>query len=227
VGFGVLSAIALGHVTASHAAVVIGLLPSATATYAVLRNGERVSGLFWASSLGGAAVVVAYAVSQGAGALAGADALLLIALVLGAAGYAEGGRLARRMPGWQVISWGVLLALPVCLPLTLASLAASPVHAGLVSFAGLAYVSVVSMFLGFFAWFRGLGAAGVARASQLQLLQPFLTVAWSALLLGERPDRSTLVAALLVLLCVGLVQRARCVDQRSAQPTMRLGRELR
>lgn len=227
VGFGVLSAIALGHISAAHAAVIIGLLPVATAAYAVLRSGERVSALFWVSSLGGAAVVVGYAFSQGAGSLAGADALLLLALLLGAAGYAEGGRLARRMPGWQVIAWGVLMALPVCLPLSLVALVAAPVHASAVPIAGLAYVSAVSMFVGFFAWFRGLAAAGVARASQMQLLQPFLTVGWSALLLGEHPDRSTLLAAVLVLVCVGVSQRARFGRQRSAQPTMRLGRELR
>ena len=220
VGFGVLSAIALGHITASHAAVVIGLLPVATAAYAVGRTGERVGGRFWAASLGGAAVVVAYAITEGAGSVRGADALLLLALLVGAAGYAEGGRLARGMPGWRVIAWGLLLALPVCLPLTAVALARAPVHASSASISGLVYVSAISMFLGFFAWFRGLGAAGVARASQLQLLQPFLTVAWSAILLGERPGPATLVTALLVLLCVAVSQRSRFTAAGATAPVI-------
>jgi len=182
------------------------------------RTGERVGGRFWAASLAGAGVVIVYAVTEGAGSVRGADALLLVALVVGAAGYAEGGRLARQMPGWRVIAWGLLLALPVCLPLTGLALAVRPVHASAGSISGLAYVSAISMFLGFFAWFRGLGAAGVARASQLQLLQPFLTVAWSALLLGERPGPATLGAALLVLVCVAASQRSRFTAVATATP---------
>ena len=218
VGFGVLSAIALARVSASHAAVVIGLLPAATAIHAVVRTGERASPLFWLSSLSGAAVVVGYALFEGTGALQGADLLLLAALVVGAAGYAEGGRLARRMPGWQVIAWAVLLATPVCVPLSAVALRTTAVHVSLVTIAGLAYVSVVSMFLGFFAWFRGLATAGVARASQLQLFQPVLTVAWSALLLGDRPGAPTLVTAAAVLLCVAGSQRSRFSPVSPAAP---------
>ena len=209
IGFGVLSAIALRQVSASHAAVVVGLLPVATAIAATLRGGERASRLFWASSLAGAAVVLAFALSEGAGSLQMGDALLLVALVIGAVGYAQGGALAREMPGWHVTSWGLLLALPVSLPLSLLSLHASPIHAGAVPLAGLLYVSIISVFLGFIPWYRGLASIGVARASQLQLAQPFLSVAWAVLFVGERPGPLTLVAAALVLVCVALSQLAR------------------
>ena len=209
IGFGALSAIALRDVTASHAAVIIGLLPIATAVAARVRGGERATWVFWASSAGGAVVVVTFAASESAGSLHAADLLLLLALAVGAIGYAEGGRLARELPGWQVIAWGLVLALPVSLPLTAATLAHTTIHPGITSLGGLAYVSAVSMFLGFFAWFHGLGEAGIARASQLQLVQPFLTVAWSALLLGERPGITTFVAAALVFGCVAASQQAR------------------
>lgn len=209
IGFGLLSAIALGHTTATHAAVVVGLLPMATAVAAVARSDERPSVLFWLASGAGTAIVLGYAMAHGAGALAAPDLLLLAALVIGAVGYAEGGRLARQMPGWQVISWGVLLAIPVSLPFTVVAAIDTPPHPAAVAAAGLAYLSLVSMFAGFFAWYRGLATAGIARASQVQLLQPLLTIGWSALLLGERPGLGAMFTAIAVLGCVLVGQRAR------------------
>jgi drug/metabolite transporter (DMT)-like permease len=209
VGYGVLTAIALEHVTTSHAAVVTGLMPVATAVVATFRAGERPARLFWVASITGACTVVAFTLSSNIGSVHAADLLLLTALVLGAVGYAEGGRLAREMPGWRVICWVVVLALPISLPLTVVSGIVSPPHPDLASGAALLYLASVSMFVGFFAWYSGLARAGIARASQLQLAQPFLTIGISAIVLGERPGPSTYVAATIVLACVLAAQRAR------------------
>ncbi|MDQ3905732.1 MAG: pyridoxamine 5'-phosphate oxidase family protein [Actinomycetota bacterium] len=210
IGFGLLSALALPHTTSSHAAVVIGLLPAATAAVATIRTGERPGPLFWAASSLGTAAVVGYALSRQAGALQAADLLLLAALVIGAVGYAEGGRLARVIPGWHVIAWGVLVALPVSFPVTVAALTQHPtMHLSASAVAGLAYVGIVSMFVGFLAWYRGLAGAGVARASQLQLCQPLLTIAWSVPLLGDHLDAAALLTVFVVSGCVLLTQWAR------------------
>lgn len=221
IGFPLLTAFALEHVTSSHAAVVTGLLPVATAAFGVLRARERPGPLFWAAAVAGAVIVIAYilhgstghgaghgATGYGAGRFSLADLLLLGSLVSGGAAYAEGGVLARRMPGWQVISWALILALPVTVPVTVAALVIAPPHPGPGAAAGFGYVCVFSMFLGFFAWYRGLADAGVARASQVQLAQPLLTVLWSAVLLGERLTGSLLLAAAGVLACVGAAQRS-------------------
>jgi drug/metabolite transporter (DMT)-like permease len=219
IGFGLLSALALRHTSSSHAAVVVGLLPAATAIVAVIRVGDRPGWLFWTASSIGTAVVVAYAISRGAGALHLADALLLAALIVAAIGYAEGGRLARLMPGWQVIAWGVLIALPVSLPITIAALLRNPpAHPSASALLGFAYVGAVSMFLGFFAWYRGLAEAGVAKASQLQLAQPLMTIGWSAPLLGDHIDATGLLTAFVVAACVLVTQRAR-FGARAGTPT--------
>jgi drug/metabolite transporter (DMT)-like permease len=209
IGFGLLSALALTDVSASHAAVVGALLPVATAIMAVMRAGERPAPLFWLASLSGAAAVTVFVVRQGFGAIGVGDALLLVALVIGGLGYAEGGRLARALPGWQVVSWGVLLALPVALPLTVVFAVLHPPHPSAAAWAGLLYVATISTFFGFFAWYRGLATAGIARASQLQLAQPFLTLGLAAWLLGERPGADAFVTAVVVILCVVVTQRSR------------------
>ncbi len=209
IGFGLLSALALGHTTSTHAAVVVGLLPAATAVVAVIRGGERARWPFWAASAAGTAAVVVYALSRGAGRLAPADLLLLAALAVAAVGYAEGGWLARDMPGWQVIAWGVLLALPLSLPITVVAVLHTSAHPSPPALAGFAYVCSFSMFFGFFAWYRGLAEAGVAQASQLQLGQPLLTIAWSVPLLGERAGFGALLTAVVVAVCVLVTQRSR------------------
>jgi drug/metabolite transporter (DMT)-like permease len=210
VGFGVLSALALRHTTSSHAAVVVGLLPAATATVAVIRIGDRPGPLFWAASLLGTAAVTAYALSRGAGSFHPADLLLLGSVIAAAIGYAEGGRLTRDMPGWQVTAWGLVGALPLSLPLTIVALlqrAPGPPNAA--ALLGFAYVGTISTFVGFFAWYRGLAEAGVARASQIQLAQPLLTIAWSVPLLGDHLDAAGWVTAVVVGVCVLVTQRTR------------------
>ena len=217
IGFGLLSALALHHTTSSHAAIVVGLLPAATAVAAVVRSGERPGWMFWAASATASATIVGYSIALGGGRVTPADLLLLAALAVGGVGYAEGGRLAREMPGWQVIAWGLLVALPVSLPITLVALVgARPADPSAAAVFGLAYVSGVSMFAGFAAWYRGLGLAGVARGSQLQLAQPLMTVAWSALLLGEHVGPGALAVAAIVIACVLVTQRARITAGRGA-----------
>jgi drug/metabolite transporter (DMT)-like permease len=209
--------------TASHSAVVIGVLPAATAVFAVLRAGERPAPAFWAAGLGGTAVIVLFALSRGAGHLTTADALLLCALFAGGLGYAEGGRLAREMPAWRVISWALVLCVPVSVPASLLLArggggdGVAP-DVGLAAVLGLAYVGVISMLLGFFAWYAGMARAGVARAGQVQLAQPILTLVWSWIVLDERLGIATPVAAVAVLCSVAATQRARVrrVDDVSA-----------
>jgi len=210
VGFGWFSAEALRTVSATHGSIVIGLLPMLTAVFGVLRTGARPRPLFWAATAAGTAVVVWYAVSGvRAEPLGAGDAYLLAALVCAAAAYAEGGRLAMTMPGGQVIAWGLVAALPVAVPLTAAALLSSPFAPSAASLAALGYMAVFSVFVGMVLWYRGMGLAGVARASSTQLAQPILSVFWSWLLVGEPLRPQTIVAAILVLLCVATAQRAR------------------
>ncbi|MCB9735325.1 MAG: DMT family transporter [Deltaproteobacteria bacterium] len=195
VGFPLLSALALREVAASHAAVVVAIAPLATALFAVALAGERPPRRFWvASTVGAGAVLVYVATSAGLGP---ADLTLAGAALVVALGYAEGGRLARELGGWRVIAWALVIASPVALALTPwpADPAAVPASAWL----GFAYVSVVSMFLGFVAWYTGLARGGIARMGQLQLLQPFLTLVWAALLLGEEPGPGAFLAVLVVV----------------------------
>jgi drug/metabolite transporter (DMT)-like permease len=210
IGFPTLTSIALTQATAAHGAVVIALLPAATAVFAVVRGGERPSPKFWLSAGAGFAAVLAFvAVSGGmAGGFRVADLWFLAAVVVCALGYAEGGALSRDLGGARTISWALVLALPVTIPVALVSahgLAAAPALA----WAGFVYVAVISQFLGFFAWYAGLARGGVARIGQIQASQPVLTLAWSALLLGEHIDVVTVAVALVVLGCVVLTQRAR------------------
>ena len=208
VGFPVLTALALQEVPAAHGAVVVGLLPAATAVMATLRAGERPPRLFWLACGAGVVAVLLFAAAEGAGQPQPADALLGLAVVSAAIGYAEGGRIAREIGGWRVICWTVTLAAPVlALPVGLIA-ARDGLEAGPRAWAGFAYLSVVSMFLGFFAWYRGLALGGVARVGQTQLAQPVLTLVWSALLLGETIRARTVVASVLVIGSVWLTRLA-------------------
>ncbi|MEV4007293.1 DMT family transporter [Actinomadura sp. NPDC049753] len=209
-GFPLFSTLALDHgASSAHSAVVVGLLPAATAVLGVLRAGERPSRAFWFASAAGAACVTGFALVRGAGRVTPADLLLFTALLTCAAGYAEGARLARDMPGWRVISWALVLAAPVTVPVAAVLLATTRPAWTAHAVIGFGYVSVFSAYLGFFAWYEGLARAGIARASQIQLTQPMLTLFWSAVLLGERVDATTALAAVAVLVCVALTQRAR------------------
>jgi drug/metabolite transporter (DMT)-like permease len=204
-GFPLFLALALREVDAMHAAVVTGVLPLATAVAAVAVSRQRPSAGFWATAVGGCALVLAYAAWQGSGRLVAADGLLLLAVASAAGGYVAGARAAAEMPAPQVICWVLVGALPFTLPLALWLWPVAPVRAS--AWWGFGYAALFSMWLGFFAWYRGLVLGGVVRVSQVQLLQPFLALIAAALLLGERPDAATLGFALAVLAVVVIGKR--------------------
>jgi drug/metabolite transporter (DMT)-like permease len=208
VGFPLLTTLALRISTTAHSAVVVGLLPLATAVVAAARGRTQLTGVFWCAAGVGAAAVAGFAVAQSGGRPGLGDLFLVGALLVCAAGYAEGGRLARRMPGWQVIAWGVVAALPVTLLVSVPALALEPVHLTARSVSGLLYLAAVSQFGGFVLWYRGMAAVGVPRASQLQLAQPLLTLLWSVLLLRESLPPLALLTATLVVGCIALTQWA-------------------
>jgi drug/metabolite transporter (DMT)-like permease len=221
-GFPLLSALALRELTAAHGAVIVGLLPAATAVTAVWRAGERPSARFWMASGTGLAAVVAFAATQGAGLPSTADLLVLGAVVLGAVGYAEGGALAREMTGSRVICWALVLSLPLTLPIGAIAALVGGLDAGADEWLGFAYVSLISMFLAFFAWYAGLARGGVAKIGQVQLVQPLLTLGWAAALLGEEVGPATLGASLAVVASVVATQRARVTRAGSREPARAL-----
>jgi drug/metabolite transporter (DMT)-like permease len=211
VGFPLLTSFALTTAPATHGAVVIALLPAATATAAVLRARERPRAAFWIATAIGAVAAIAFAFTQsgGFGQLHWADLLLLGAVVAAAVGYAEGGLLARELGAWQTVSWALVLASPLMVFLSAFSVAQQPPSGTPVQWAALAYLGVVSMFLGFFAWYRGLAIGPMARVSQIQLIQPVLSICWAGLLLGETLTPTTISGGLAVILCAGIAVRVR------------------
>ncbi|MDO9064705.1 MAG: DMT family transporter, partial [Sulfuricella sp.] len=202
IGFPLLLALALRHVSAAHATVFIGLIPMNTAIFSVLRGDRNPRRLFWVFSVSGSLVVAGFAVRQGISVSAMDDLLMLAAIILCGLGYAEGARLARSMGGWQVISWALVLSLPLMLPLSLWTLPGNFQHASWPALLSLAYISLFSMLIGFFFWYHGLALGGTASVSQLQLLQPFFGLALAALLLGEHVSMMMIASALAVALCV-------------------------
>lgn len=210
-GFPLLTSLALRTSTAAHGAVVVALLPAVTAGFAVVRARERPAPAFWLAGGAGLLCVLAFLALSGevSGAVGPADLFLLGAVTLCGLGYAEGGALSRELGGARTICWALVLALPATVAATAASALRHPPHAPVVGWAGLGYLTVVSMFLGFFAWYAGLARGGVARVGQIQLAQPVLTLCWSALLLHERVPASAAGAAVAVLACVALTQRLR------------------
>jgi len=209
-GFPLFSAIALEGTPVAHGAIISGLLPACTAVIAVLRVGERPPIRFWFSCVAGMLAVLLFAIVQGGGSLQPGDGWMLAAVISGAMGYAEGARLSREMGGWRVICWVLVLSAPVLvLPVGWSLYQHGLVQSNLSGWLGLAYVSIFSALLGFFAWYHGLATGGIARISQLQLVQPLLTIAWAALFLGEQLTWLTGIAALLVVACVAVGQRSR------------------
>ncbi len=214
-GFPLLMAIAMTTVPSAHGGVVLGLLPIATAVAASFVAGERPSVLFWALSLVGAALVVAFSLRDGALVPASGDLLLFVAVAICSTGYAVSGTLARRMPGWEVISWAVVLTLPVLLPLTLVLWPDDAFAAPWSSWVALAYAALVAQYLAFYLWNNALAIGGVAHIGQLQLLQTFATLAIAAVFVGETIDLRTIHFAVAVVVVVALGQRAR-VSSRGA-----------
>lgn len=203
-GFPVFATIAMATVPAAHGGVVLAILPLATAVAGSLFGGERPSLAFWLFSLTGAALVFAFVVIRGGGfgGIAFGDLLLVIAVICAAVGYAKGGVLARDMAGWQVICWALVIAVPFLL--LIVYLTAGPINwqSGAAAWSGFFYVALFSQFLGFFAWNHGLALGGIARVGQLQLLQPFVTLLASALLLSEQVGWIEIAFALAVVASV-------------------------
>lgn len=202
VGFPLLTALALKHVTTAHSIIFVGLLPLATAIFGVLRGGDRPRPAFWLFSCIGSALVAGFALTQGVTASPVGDGLMLAAIIACGLGYAEGAALSRKLGGWQVICWALVLSLPIMLVLTLMTMPPSFDGVGVSAWIGLAYVSLFSMLIGFVFWYRGLAQGGIAAVGQLQLLQPFFGLALAATLLHEQVSPLMVVVTLGVVLCV-------------------------
>ncbi|MBY8825150.1 DMT family transporter [Sphingomonas colocasiae] len=206
-GFPLLTALALQHIDAAHSIVFVGLLPLSTAIFGVLRGGERPKPAFWLFSTIGAAAVAGFALYRSDGGSMAGDLLMIAAILLCGLGYAEGGVLSRRLGGWQVISWALLLALPPMAVLALVTMPGGFADVGVPAWLGLGYVSVFSMLVGFIFWYRGLALGGIAGVGQLQLLQPFFGLVLAALLLREPVGWTMVASTVIVVLCVAGARR--------------------
>ncbi|GAA0883662.1 DMT family transporter [Sphingobacterium siyangense] len=202
VGFPLLSALALQHVTSAHSIVFIGILPVSTAVFGIIRGGECPKPIFWLFSALGSLLVIGYALAQGLTASPLGDVLMILSVILCGLGYAEGAKLTKTLGGWQVISWALVLSLPLMLPLTFIYLPSSFDAVPMGAWASLAYVSLFSMFIGFVFWYKGLAQGGTATIGQLQLLQPFFGLALAAWLLHEQVSVGMLTVTVGVILCV-------------------------
>ena len=207
--FPFLMALAVQTVDASHGGVVMGALPIATAFVAVLITHERPKPLFWIASIAGAALVVAFALRQGGGSLSSGDLLLFAAVAASAIGYAFSGRLTASMPGWEVISWAVAIALPISLPAAALTFPAEYENIAPKPWLALLYVALFPQWIGFFAWNAGLAMGGIARVSQMQLLQPFVTFAFAAIFIGEPITPQIVLFAAAVVATVAISTRTR------------------
>ncbi len=208
IGFPLLSTWAMTTLPAAHGAVVVGLLPLSTALFGAWLAGERPRPFFWVSTMAGSMTIAIFALSSGSGSFQTGDFLLLAAVIAAGFGYAEGARLARELGAWQTISWALVISAPLLLIPVLETMPHDIAAIGWQSLCGFAYVSVVSMFLAFVVWYKGLALGGIARIGQLQLLQPFLTLFAAAVLLHERVSWAEVLAALIVIACVLIGRRA-------------------
>lgn len=197
-GFPICSAWAMTRIDASHGAVLVGFLPLATAVAAFMRAGERPTSRFWLSSIAGSVTIAVFSLSSGGGVFSPGDGVLFLGVLLAALGYAEGGRLAREIGGWQVICWSLVLAFPIVVSIVGWLISVHGLSAPMSAWGGFAYLSLVSAFLGFFAWYHGLALGGVAKVGQIQLLQPFFTFIFAAGFLGERFGWKPVICAALV-----------------------------
>lgn len=207
VGYPLLSSLALRHITSAHAMVFTGLLPLCTAVWGVMLNGERPRPAFWSVAILGSVIVMTFAATQHGNASVVGDGLMILAVVICGLGYAEGARLSRRLGSWQVISWALVISLPLSIPFAVTTAPADWTHASPAALLGLGYVCLFSMLLGFVFWYRGLAQGGIAAVGQLQLLQPFFGLLWAALLLGEAVSTSMFVALTAIVMCVLIARR--------------------
>ena len=202
IGFPLLTAIALQHITSAHSIVFLGLLPLATAIFGVMRGGERPRLAFWLFSVIGSLLVSGFALTQSSSISSNGDLLMLASVIICGLGYAEGAKLSHELGGWQVISWALIISLPLMLIATFIFMPGKPSVISVQSWLALGYVSLFSMLLGFVFWYKGLATGGIASVGQLQLLQPFFGLALSAWLLSETVTPAMLAVTLGVILCV-------------------------
>lgn len=210
-GFPLLTSFALTAVPANHGTVVVTLLPALTSVVAALRGGERPPRLFWFAAAAGALVAVFFVLLQGGdfGAFQLPDLLLFGAVILCAIGYAEGGLLSRVLGSWQTISWALVCAAPVMLLLTGVAVSQQRPTGDVASWGAFAYLAVVSMFLGFLAWYRGLAIGPMTQVSQVQLTQPVMSICWAVLILHESIAWPTVIGGLALVGSALLTVRAR------------------
>lgn len=218
--FPLFMAFGMQTVDASHGGVVLGVLPIATALVAVMITHERPRPLFWIASLAGAALVIAFALRQGGGAMSAGDLLLFAAVAVSAIGYAFSGRLTSSMPGWEVISWVLVIALPISIPASLLTVPADIAQIPAKPLLGLVYVALFSQWIGFFAWNAGMAMGGIARVSQVQLLQPFVTFGLATLFNGETITWHTVAFAAAVVATVAISTRTRGQKVPATQPPL-------
>ena len=219
IGFPWLTSIALQTLPASHGAVLIGILPLATAAFSALRGNEQPSPGFWAMAVVGSLLVIAFALRQSGGSFHLADLLMFAAVLLAAIGYTEGARLSQAMGGPQVISWALVLSAPLLAPLLLWLSwphVAAIMHAGARAWLGFGYVAAFSMYIGFFFWYAGMARGGIARVGQVQLVQPFITLAGAWLILGEPLAPSNILFALAVIAVVAAGRKMNIKRERSS-----------
>src|SRR5258706_1644478 len=207
--FPLLMSLGMQTVDASHGGVVLGILPIATALVAVAITHERPRPLFWIASLAGAALVIAFALRQGGGAISAGDVFLFAAVAVSSIGYAFSGKLTSQMPGWEVISWVLVMALPISLPAAALTMPSDLAHIALKPWLALLYVALFSQWIGFFAWNAGMAMGGIARVSQVQLLQPFITFALAAIFNDETITLHVLLFAGAVVATVAISTRTR------------------
>lgn len=202
VGFPLFIALALREVPAMHAAVITGVLPLFTAVVAAWHLRQRPSNGFWFCAVLGCGLVLGFAAVQGGGHLVAADGLLLLAMMSAAIGYVAGAKLSQRWRAEHVISWVLVISLPLTAPVTWWVQPAALERVSAAAWGGFAYVTVFSMWLGFFAWYRGLALGGMVRVSQVQMVQPFLALLLAVPVLGEPLRATTLVFAVAVVAVV-------------------------
>ncbi|MGK7952691.1 MAG: DMT family transporter [Xenococcaceae cyanobacterium] len=208
-GFPIFSAYGMKYAPASHGAIIIGVLPLFTAIFGVILAKERPSLSYWLAGITGSSTIIFYSLYMGRGSLHPADLALLFAAISGAIGYAEGARLAKDLGSWRVICYALVFSLPLTIPLTITTAEMNPLNNYFMAWLGLLYLGIVSMFLGFFAWYKALKMGGIAKISQLQLLQPFITIFVSYFLFEEQISKTMIFVLMIVLLCVNWTRKAK------------------
>jgi len=206
-GFPIFTTVAMTEGSSSHGAVILGMMPLATTVIGVIRFKERPSLGFWLVSLLGAALVVVYALLKSSGSFTYVDGLLVLGGISACVGYVQGGELSRKMNPRSVISWALVISLPVNIVMSYVTFNTQYVHAGPIAWTSFLYLSLFSMFIGFFFWYEGLAVGGIARVSQVQLLQPFCTLVVASVLLGDSLTIMNLFFAFLVVSTVVLGKR--------------------